>query len=163
MLGPLPRWLTGCAYPFLPLPHRPSPNSQRVGCSTSFRSTTSERGVISRLQSFVDLQASEFAATQVVPTAEHPTSDAQGGRGVYVRAQRGLLPPRASDMLAVRNRAIDGKGLSPSRFAALPAATGNFPPSLSPIPDVNLSIHPARVTAQRLPPSIECRAPPVAG
>jgi hypothetical protein len=56
----------------LTLPHRPSPNSQRVGCSTSFRSTTSERGVISRLQSFVDLQASEFAATQVVPTAEHP-------------------------------------------------------------------------------------------
>src|SRR6516162_1953677 len=72
MLGPLQRWLTGCAYPFLPLPHRPSPNSQRVGCSTSFRSTTSERGVISRLQSFVDLQASEFAATQVVPTAENP-------------------------------------------------------------------------------------------
>jgi hypothetical protein len=52
-------------------PHRPSPDSQRVGCSTSFRSTTSERGVFSRLQSFVDLQASEFAATQVVPTAEH--------------------------------------------------------------------------------------------
>jgi hypothetical protein len=26
-------------------------------------------------------------------------------------------------MLAVRIRAIDGKGLSPSRFAALPAAT----------------------------------------
>src|SRR5580704_2820512 len=72
MLGPLPRWLTGCAYPFLPLPHRPSPKSQRVGCSTLFRSTTSEREVISRLQSFVDLQASEFAATQVVPTAEHP-------------------------------------------------------------------------------------------
>ena len=49
--------------------------------------------------------------------------DVQGGRGVYVRAQRGLLPPRASDTLAVRNRAIDGKGLSPSRFAALSAAT----------------------------------------
>jgi ADP-ribosylglycohydrolase len=29
-------------------------------------------GRFSRLQSFVDLQASEFAATQVVPTAEHP-------------------------------------------------------------------------------------------
>jgi hypothetical protein len=27
---------------------------------------------LSRLQSFVDLQASEFAATQVVPTAGHP-------------------------------------------------------------------------------------------
>jgi hypothetical protein len=25
MPGPLPRWLTRCAYPFLPLSHRPSP------------------------------------------------------------------------------------------------------------------------------------------
>ena len=32
---------------------------------------------------------------------------------------------------------------------------GNFTPSLSQIPDVNLSIHPARVTARRLPPSAE--------
>ena len=79
--------------------------------------------VLSRLQSFVNLQASEFAVTQVVPTARQPI-DCQGGRDVYVRAQRGLLPPRASDMLAVRNRAIDGKGLSPPRFAALPAAPG---------------------------------------
>jgi hypothetical protein len=51
----------------------------------------------------------------------------QGSRGVYIRAQRGSLPPRASDMLAVRNRAIDGIGLSPTRFAALPAATRNSP------------------------------------
>ena len=32
---------------------------------------------------------------------------------------------------------------------------GNFTPSLSQIPDVNLSIYPARVTARRLPPSAE--------
>jgi hypothetical protein len=42
-----------------------------------------------------------------------------------------LLPPRASDMLAVRNRAIDGTGLSPARFAALPAATRTFTSKLS--------------------------------
>src|SRR5215470_8520917 len=35
-------------------------------------------------------------------------------------------------MLAVRNRAIDGRGLSPPRSAALPAATGLSPPILSP-------------------------------
>ena len=29
-------------------------------------------GCITRLQSFTNVQASEFAATQVVPTAEHP-------------------------------------------------------------------------------------------
>jgi len=33
-------------------------------------------------------------------------------------------------MLAVRDRAIDGTGLSPTRFAALPAATGLSPPIL---------------------------------
>lgn len=43
------------------------PKSQWVGSTTSIRSTTSERGVLTRLQSFVNLQASEFAATQVVP------------------------------------------------------------------------------------------------
>src|SRR5262245_9343425 len=67
--GPLPRWLTGCIYPFLPLSHRPSPKSKRVGLTTKLRSTTSERVVLTRLQSFDNLQASEFAATQVVPTA----------------------------------------------------------------------------------------------
>src|SRR5215472_3635290 len=99
--GPLPRWLTRCSYPFLPLSHRPSPNSQRVGLTTTLRSTTSERGVLTRLQSFDNLQASEFAATQVVPTAGIPFG-CQGSRGVYIRAVRGSLPPRASDMLAVR-------------------------------------------------------------
>src|SRR5262244_1361407 len=71
-------------------------------------------------------QASEFAATQVVPTAGNQHG-CQGGRGVYVRAERGSLPPRASDMLAVRNRAIDGRGLSPPRSAALLAAPGIAP------------------------------------
>ena len=99
------------------------PKSQWVGSTTSIRSTTSERGVLTRLQSFVNLQASEFAATQVVPTAD-TRFGYQGGRGVYVRAERGSLPPRASDMLAVRNRAIDGRGLSPPRSAALLAAPG---------------------------------------
>src|SRR5436190_21632701 len=45
MLGPLPRCLTECAYPFLPLSHRPSPKSHWVGSSTAIRSTTSEREV----------------------------------------------------------------------------------------------------------------------
>ena len=40
---------------------------------------------------------------------------------------------------------------------------GNFTPSLSQIPDLTLSRHPARATARRLPPSIDPRVPPVAG
>ena len=94
--------------------------------------------MLSRLQSFDNLQASEFAATQVVPTAGIHCG-CQGSRGVYVRAQRGLLPPRASDMLAVRIRAIDGKGLSPSRFAALPAATRTFTSKLLNMPSTPLN------------------------
>jgi hypothetical protein len=45
-----------------------------------------------------------------------------------------LLPPRASDMLAVRDRAIDGTGLSPARFAALPAATRTSTSKSMPMP-----------------------------
>src|SRR5262245_28904024 len=40
-------------------------------------------------------------ATQIVPTADLQCR-CQGGRGVYIRAERSSLPPRASDMLAVR-------------------------------------------------------------
>jgi len=121
--------MTRCAYPFLPLSHRPSPKVYWVGLTTTFRSTTSERGGLTRLQSFVDLQASEFAATQIVPTAGHLLGT-RAAVAFYVRANRGSLPPRASDMLAVRNRAIDGRGLSPPRSAALPAATRLSPPIL---------------------------------
>ena len=49
-------------------------------------------------------------ATQVVPTAA-PIE--QSGRDVYFRAPYELLPPHTSDMLAVRFRAIDGRGLPP--------------------------------------------------
>ena len=37
----------------------------------------------------------------------------------------------------------------------MPSRPGEFHPSPSQIPDVNLSIYPARVTARRLPPSAE--------
>jgi len=40
---------------------------------------------------------------------------------------------------------------------------GEFHPEPLTEPYVNLSIHTARVTARRLPPSIDCRARPVAG
>src|SRR6185312_1845048 len=36
----------------------------------------------------------------------------QGSRGFYVRAERGSLPPRASDMLTARRQAIGGAGTS---------------------------------------------------
>jgi len=150
MLGPLPRWLTECAYPFLPLSHRPSPKSHRVGSSTAIRSTTSEREVFRGCSHLFIFRPPSLLPPRSSPPLGIPNSDAQGGRGVYVRAQRGLLPPRASDMLAVRNRAIDGKGLSPSRFAALPAATGNFTPSTG---------SPEAVARLRFPQNVACGFP----
>ena len=62
--------------------------------------------------------------------------------------------------------AIEGKADPNGRGdfgSACRVGPGNFTPSLSQIPDVNLSIHPARATARRLPPSIVHRAPPAAG
>ena len=143
MLGPLPRWLTECAYPFLPLSHRPSPKSHRVGSSTAIRTTTSEREVFRGCSHLMIFRPPSLLPPRSFPPLDISVPDAQGGRGVYVRAQRGLLPPRASDMLAVRIRAIDGKGLSPSRFAALPAATGTFtsrlPTGRSPFPPLDMT------------------------
>jgi AcrR family transcriptional regulator len=119
--GPLPRWLTGCVYPLLPLSHRPSPNDQWVGFTTTFRSTTSERGLSTRLQSFDNLQASEFAC--------HPgRSHRWPPMWVPGRPWR-LHPSRTRFVTSPRigyasrpNRAIDGRGLSPPRSAALLAA-----------------------------------------
>src|SRR5271167_3901432 len=60
-------------------------------------------------------------------------------------------------MLAVRNRAIDGAGLSPTRFAALPAATGAFTSRLSarrsPFPPLDIT------TAVTGPPLLTGLAP----
>ena len=60
VLGPLPRRLLRCVYPFLPPRHRPSPRSDRVGAPQSpYSDFSTER--ISRLQSFAYVQARRFA------------------------------------------------------------------------------------------------------
>jgi len=95
----------------LPLSHRPSPQHPWVGCTTMLRSTTSERAVLSRLQSFDNLQASEFAATQVVPTAVN-LSDARAAVALHPSKSRFVTFPRI-ELASRPNRAIDGRGLSP--------------------------------------------------
>jgi len=47
--------------------------------------------------------------------------------------------------------------------APWPSRPGEFHPEPLTEPYVNLSIHTARVTARRLPPSVVCRVPPAAG
>jgi hypothetical protein len=119
VLGPLPRWLLRCSYPFLPSRHRPSPRSDRVGapqCPCSDFSTAP----FSRLQSFTDVQARRCA--------HHPGRSyrygtrPQGSRGFYVRASRGSLPPHAPDMLAVRIGQLTAEDFHLIRCAALSAA-----------------------------------------
>jgi len=60
VLGPLPRQLVWCMYPFLPTRHRPSPRSDRVGAQQSPYSDFST-APFSRLQSFRHVQAHRFA------------------------------------------------------------------------------------------------------
>jgi hypothetical protein len=55
----------------------------------------------SRLQTFLYVQASEFAR---LPDRSHRCALAQGSRGFYVRAERASLPPHAPNMLAARYR-----------------------------------------------------------
>ena len=129
MPGPLPRWLTGCAYPFLPLSRRPSPKVHWVGCTTTFRSTTSERGGLTRLQSFDYLQASEFACHPGRPHRWHRISMPGRPWRLHPSKSRFVASPRIGHT-SRPNRAIDGRGLSPPRSTALLAATRLSPPIL---------------------------------
>src|SRR6266581_4727573 len=52
---------TECGYLFLPPCHRPSPREAWVGFPLRSANTTSRGGVFSRLQTFLYVQASEFA------------------------------------------------------------------------------------------------------
>ena len=52
----------------------------------------------------------------------------QGSRGFYVRAERGSLPPRASDMLTARRQAIGGTGTCTPLDCGLVGYS--FPPTL---------------------------------
>jgi hypothetical protein len=60
VLGPLPRQLVWCAYPFLPTRQRPSPRSDRVGAQQHPYSDFSTAR-FSRLQSFTHVQARRCA------------------------------------------------------------------------------------------------------
>jgi hypothetical protein len=84
--------------------------------------------VLSRLQSFDNLQASEFAATLIVPTADNPLRLSERLWRLRPSTARFVTSPRVG-YASRPNLAIDGIGLSPTRFAALPAATENISPN----------------------------------
>jgi len=71
---------------------------------------------ISKLQSFLYVQASRFASH---PGRSHRCLFRHGSRDFYFRAPYELLPPHTSDMLAVRFRAIDSRGLAPHKIRSV--------------------------------------------
>jgi hypothetical protein len=116
MLGPLLRQPLGCFCPF-PSPRASAfPETVAGRRSAGTRATTSARTVISELQSFLYVQASRFASH---PGRSHRCLFRHGSRDFYFRAPYELLPPHTSDMLAVRFRAIDGRGLAPHKIRSV--------------------------------------------
>lgn len=77
---------------------------------------------------FVMFRPPSLLAIPVAPTA---AALPQGGHGVYVRAERALLPSHASNMLAVRIGQLTAGDLHPIKLTALSAAPI---PALSPVP-----------------------------
>jgi hypothetical protein len=76
----------------------------------------------------VFLLASEFAAIQVVPSSA-PNGNVCAAVAFYVRAARGLLLPRVSDMLARRNRSgrIEARtGIVPDVSSRPPLSAGQW-------------------------------------
>ena len=104
MLGPIHRWFDWCIYPLLPnttaafpLGYRrvgfPRVPTQRLQCGVRFRC-----GSHSLL-----FKPPALLAMLIAPTRFNGN---RSGHGVYVRAEHESLPPRASDMLVARIRAI---------------------------------------------------------
>ncbi len=97
--------------------HRPSPSYQQVGTPPL---------PVWRLQYGNTFRGCSYSlmfgppgllTSPVAPAAMHVA--ALGSRGFYIRAYRGLLPPRAADMLAVRIEQLTAEGLSPSKIRGL--------------------------------------------
>ena len=114
-----------CPYPGSPCGARARYFPQGVGLPpvltrsalNKSRTTTSVRGLVTRLRSFTHVQAPGFARH---PGRSHrkawfPTPS----RDFYVHAYLGSLPLRAVDMLAVRIEQLTAEGLAPSKIRGL--------------------------------------------
>src|SRR6476646_1576017 len=110
MLDPLPRRYTVCSRLFLPRCHRPSPKENGLASRSYPACNDFVRG---RIFEVADISLCSGLQVCSPPRSSLPLRILpQGSRGFYVRAERGSLPPRASDMLAARRQAIGGAGTS---------------------------------------------------
>jgi len=109
-----------CIYLFLPLGHRPSPTGAWVGLPASTREHDFPRSVFSRLQTFLYVQASEFATSQIVPTPAHTAA----GQLRRLRPSRTCFVTSACIGYASRPNTGNWRhgDSHPVRFAALSAA-----------------------------------------
>ncbi len=90
----------------------------------STREDDFSRSVLSRLQTFLYVQASEFAR---LPDRSYRCDlSSRGSRGFYVRAEHASFPPHASDMLTTRSGNWWCGDLHPTRFTALSAAPAQW-------------------------------------
>jgi hypothetical protein len=128
--GPLPRWFDRVRLPVSSPVTSAFPTVLLGRLNHNIPLNDFRAGSITRLQSFDNLQVSGFAATQVVPTAG-VLSDVRAAVAFTSEQNAVRCLPAHRIMLAVRNRAIDGRGLSPPRSAALLAATKTVSPCLA--------------------------------
>ena len=93
--------MPGSSSAVIGLPHHSTRSASR-----SFPRTRFSAGLVSRLQLFRYVQASQFAR---LPDRSYRCElPSQGSRGFYIRAERASLPSHASDMLPARLQAIGG-------------------------------------------------------
>ena len=119
-LAPYPGGIPKCSCSLLPLDHRPSLSSKQVGFQPQSTQRLQCGLTISGLQAFSYVQTSRFARH---PGRSHRCGFIHHRAAVaFTSGHRtvSLLP--YSGYASRLNRAIDGRGLSPPRFAALSAA-----------------------------------------
>ena len=135
MLGPLPRRFADCFYLLLHLHHRPSPTVNGSACRFYPLKRLRSGGLFAGCSHFLMFKPHSLLATLVAPTT---TVSCRAVSDVYIRAKRASLPPHVPDMLAVRNRQLTARGLSPrqtrslvGRSALSSPTTCRFIPTLS--------------------------------
>jgi hypothetical protein len=116
MLGPIPRWFLWCTRPLLPRGHRPSPCRDRLGSPQQ----SVQRLPYGRFNGAAVIRSCSGLRVCSPPRSLPPQYPmALGSRGLYVRAYDGSLPPRPSDMLAVRIGQLTAWGLPPHKIRGL--------------------------------------------
>jgi hypothetical protein len=118
-LAPYPGCLPKCSCSLLPLDHRPSLSSKQVGFQPQSTQRLQCGLTISGLQAFSYVQTSRFARH---PGRSHHNGLHRRAAVTFTSGHRAVSLFPHSGYATRLNRAIDGRGLSPPRFAALSAA-----------------------------------------